>query len=94
MMLYDTTEAGKKLGNLHKNDVRELIKAGKLHAKVMVVRGTGKRPRQYVSDAEIDRFIGSLPDKQTDADKPEPKPRRRQPKRLMKDLETVTVYHR
>jgi hypothetical protein len=59
--LYDTTRTGQLLGGLHANDVRELIRQGRLRAKSIVVRGKSRRPRQYVTASEIARFIAELP---------------------------------
>lgn len=58
--LYSTTKAGELLGGISQDDVRRLIRAGKLGAVPMVVRGLNKKPRKYVPESELQRFIQDL----------------------------------
>lgn len=60
--LLDTREVGRRLGGAHPNDVLALIRSGRLAAKCLTIRGEGKRPRKYVPESELDRFIRELPD--------------------------------
>lgn len=78
--LLTYSEAGGRL-LLSETCVRELVAAGKLKAKCIVVRGKGDRPRKGVPESEVDRFIGDLADVGEDgkAAKVQPeKPDRRQ----------------
>jgi len=92
--LYSTTKAGELLGGLHANDVRHLIRTGKLHGKAQVVRGKKGRPRLYVAASEIARYIRELPDAN---DPPPPaaetKPRAKTtPRGLAREIAAATQY--
>jgi hypothetical protein len=58
--LYSTSKAGELLGGLHPNDVLLLIRDGKLEAVERPVRGAGKRPRKFVKESALQRFIDGL----------------------------------
>lgn len=60
--LYDVKRAGEILGGLHPNDVYHLIHTGRLAAKRHVVRGKNIRPRLYVLQSELERYMRELPD--------------------------------
>lgn len=78
--LLTPAEAGQLLGGIDGNDVRTLIRAGKLRGVHQVVRGKDIRPRVYVPSFEIDRYIRALPPAVEPA-KPEPEPEPEKPKR-------------
>ncbi len=89
--LFDTKRAGELLGGLHANDVYRLIKDGRIVAKKMVVRGTGKLPRLYIARSEIERFIRELP--ATDEVRVKPTTQARRPRALAKELEGARQYY-
>lgn len=59
--LLDMTAAGAALGGLHPSDVRRLGRDGKLDLVKQVVRGRSVKPRLYVRQSELDRYIRELP---------------------------------
>ena len=59
MKLLNFHEVG-ELINLNESDVRRLVRDGKLQAISQIVRGTGTRPRKFVLDSEVERYIKSL----------------------------------
>jgi hypothetical protein len=59
-LIYDTHEVATLLGR-HVNDVLRLIKAKRLEASRMNVRGTRGRGRLVVKARELERFVDSLP---------------------------------
>ena len=94
MKLYSLAKTGELLGGLKTEGVRMLIHAGKLKAVTQPLRpSTGKCPRMYVTEAEIDRYIRDL-----EANAPrhkEPKPRKRRawlPEDLQKELDSCWQY--
>lgn len=58
--LYSTSQAGQLLGGINPDDVRRLIRDGKLNAVPMIVRGKGKRPRKYIPASDLQKFIQDL----------------------------------
>ena len=86
--LYSTAKAGELLGGLHPNDVLLLIRDGKLDAVERPVRGTGKRPRKFVRESALQRFIEGLP--AYGGVKAEAKAKVR---RVRKGAEAVTAYY-
>lgn len=75
--LLDTAEVGRRLGGACPSDVLHLIRTGKLAAKSLVIRGEGKRPRKYVLESELERYIQNLPDA-NGAAVPAPEPPKRE----------------
>ena len=89
--LYDMTEAGKILGNLHPSDVRYLGKRGKLELVTQVIRGKGLKPRLYVRQSEVDRYIRELPTAGIVETQP-PVRRRGQSAELRREIAAATRY--
>jgi hypothetical protein len=58
--LYSTAKVGELLGGIHPEQVRRLIRDGKLNAVSMPIRGRNIKPRKYVPQSEIQRFIADL----------------------------------
>lgn len=59
--LLPTRKVSDILG-INENDVRHLIRVGKLAAKHQVCRGKRGRPRLFVLQSELDRYIAALAD--------------------------------
>lgn len=63
MHLLTPAQAGKRLGGLKASAVIRLIREGRLGAKVMPIRpDTGTKPRRYIPETELERFMRELPD--------------------------------
>lgn len=60
--LLTPAEVGTRIGGLCASDVRVLIRAGKISAKRLVVRGTNKMPRLVVLESEVERYMRDMED--------------------------------
>lgn len=51
---------------VHSKNVGELVRAGLLVAKLLTVRGKGKRRRYRILESEVERYIRDLPEWEPD----------------------------
>ena len=95
--LFSAEDAGFYLGNISARAVRQLVKDGVLRAKHQPVRGKrlgekGARPRFYIAQSEIERYIQSLPEAGDPTAQQEQTRRRRLPPSIVRELEAASKY--
>ena len=90
--LHTIEETGVFLGNLNANDVRHLIKTGRLEAKKRIARGKNKRPRYVVTASAIEKYIRELPDASDIPREVEKRKNARLPKSLRDELAACRKY--
>jgi hypothetical protein len=95
--LLNTGQVGDRLGGIRPNDVRALMNSGKLHYVIMPIRPSQKRsrgrPRRYVRESELNRFIADLKEPSAYQVERATRPSRR-PKDIESELAAAKHYHR
>src|SRR5688500_3012637 len=95
--LFSAEDAGLYLGNISARAVRQLVKDGLLRAKHQPLRGKrpgekGARPRFYIAESEINRYIQSLPEFGDPTHQEERARRRQLPSSILRELEAAKRY--